>query len=297
MFLRRILEAVKDVKKAIQEHTKSVHAAEEGERDKKPCSEVVHRIIAFDDKTVSDVRADSDRQHSTQNSIKLATWCAVVAAIIYASIAAYQGCEMRRATRATEKAAIAAKNSANISKQTMHVDQRPWMNVIVGQTPLQDGSPIVMQVRIINSGKTPAFNVQGLVIINLLKETEEPDFNYAPGIHPKYSINAGTAIPNVPNDLSWPVLPKRVPENKPIKPILTTKAIRDGIQSGNLYIVVHGRITYDDIFGVGHWIKFCNYAHNAVRLPASKATADTCGPYNDVDKNEEKQENDAKEPN
>jgi len=201
----------------------------------------------------------------------------------YTAVAFYQAYEMRKATRAATDSAKAARDSADAAKQAMHVDQRAWMNVFVGQAALEDGSLIKIPVRIINSGKTPAYNVQGVAVINLLKEKDQPDFNYRSG-HPRYSINTGTAVPNFPNDLSWPVLPKYVPPDKPLSPIVTTSAIRKGIQNGSLYIVVHARITYDDVFGTHHWINFCSYAHNAAGLP-EKATADTCGPYNDVDKN------------
>jgi hypothetical protein len=136
----------------------------------------------------------------------------------------------------------------------------------------------------VNTGKTPAYKLQGVVVVNLLKKTEQPDFNYEAGVHPRYSVDGGTAIPNSPNDFTWPILPAFVPQGQPIIPIVVNDSIKKGMQNGNLYIVVYGRITYDDVFGVGHWLQFCSYAHNAAGVP-EQATADACGPYNDVDKN------------
>lgn len=195
-----------------------------------------------------------------------------------------QWCEMHTGGNDTHTLAVTAGTQADVANQTMQIDQRPWMNVVFGQAGLKDGSPIVMPVRIINSGKTPAYNVQGIVVVNLLSGNDQPDFNYGSGIHPKYSINTGIAIPNFPNDLQWAILPKYVARDKPINPIVATSAIRKGIEDGRLYIAVYGRITYADTFGTDHWINFCSYAHNAVGV-SDKATADTCGPYNDVDKN------------
>jgi len=185
---------------------------------------------------------------------------------------------------ANKRAADAARDSSDVAAKTMHIDQRAWMNVVVGQAVLQDGSPIKMPLRIVNTGKTPAYNLHGVVVINLLKESEQPDFNFGAGVHPRYSVDGGTAIPNSPTDFAWPILPKFVPKDKPIIPIIANDAIKSGMQNGSLYIVVYARITYDDVFGISHWLQFCSYAHNAVGAP-EKATADTCGPYNDVDKN------------
>ena len=158
------------------------------------------------------------------------------------------------------------------------------MNVTVGKTTMIDGKPIEMPIRIVNSGKTPAYDLDGLLTVNLLKDGEQPVFVYKNGTHPGYHFNGKTYSPNSPTDFSWAVLPIFVPKTDPINPILATSAIRRGMQDGSLYIVVNGKITYKDAFGVDHWIKFCAYSHTAAAVPM-KVTADSCGPYNDVDKN------------
>jgi hypothetical protein len=186
---------------------------------------------------------------------------------------------------AAKTLALAAGTQADVANQTMQVDQRPWMNITVGRAAMIDGRPISIPARIVNSGKTPAFNVQGFAVVNLLSGNAQPDFNYGSGVHPKYSFGTGTAIPNVANDQQLPVLPTYVPRSKPINPILATSEIRAGIQDGTLYIAVYGRITYADIFGTDHWINFCSYTQRDGAAISEKATADTCGPYNDVDKN------------
>jgi hypothetical protein len=145
--------------------------------------------------------------------------------------------------RANKRAADAARDSAEIATKTMHIDQRAWMNVVIGKVVPQDGSPIKMPVRIVNTGKTPAYKLHGVLVINLLKEGEQPDFNYGAGVHPRYSVDGGTAIPNSPNDFAWPILPKFVPKDKPIVPIIANDAINRGMRNGDLYIVVYGKVT------------------------------------------------------
>jgi hypothetical protein len=183
----------------------------------------------------------------------------------------------------TKKAADAAKQSADTARASLHLDQRAWIGVVVGRGELVNQKPITMPIRIINTGRTPALHVHATIVVNLLTEDEEPDFAYVPG-HPKYDIEGNTILPNLPQDVAFAALPKYVDSTKPLNQILVTDAVRQGIQNGKLYTVVHGEIFYDDIFGIPHWIRFCNYAHNVVGF-RQKSVANTCGSYNDVDKN------------
>jgi hypothetical protein len=187
------------------------------------------------------------------------------------------------AAHAAQNAATAARDTADVARQTMHIDQRAWIGVVVGQGAMNNQQPIRMPIRLTNTGKTPALKVQGTIVVNLLRRDEEPDFSYVTG-HPRYGIEGHTVLPNLPQDLAFAVLPKDADPTAPLNPILVTDAIRQGMENGALYTVVHGEITYEDIFGIAHWIKFCNYAHNIVGFPQI-SVANTCGAYNDVDKN------------
>jgi hypothetical protein len=166
----------------------------------------------------------------------------------------------------------------------MQIDQRPWVSLTVGTAVITEGTPIKTPIHLINSGKTPAYNVNGLVVLNMLKFGEKPDFNYKKGVHPKFKFEIRALIPNLPNDLQWAVMPKHAPENEPITPILGTNEIRQGIGDGSLYFVTYGRITYSDTFGAAHWINFCEISHNEPAVPL-KPAAENCSRYNDVDKN------------
>lgn len=111
--LRRHLDAIRtsleELRDAIQEHSKGV-ASEQQNRQ-------VNAVIAYEG-TAAEARNDANRQYSIQRSIRNWTRGAVFAASIYAAIAAYQACQMRKATQATEIAAAAAKKSADLAWRT-----------------------------------------------------------------------------------------------------------------------------------------------------------------------------------
>jgi hypothetical protein len=71
-----------------------------------------------------------------------------------------------------------------------------------------------------------------------------------------------------------------LPATDALAPVLVNRGVREGINNGNLYIVVHGNITYEDAFGV-HWLNFCSASINA---PPTGTEAEACVSYNDVDK-------------
>jgi hypothetical protein len=163
MLMKRLLEAIKGVVQAIQKNTESIHAAEERERQKKPAGEATHRIIAFDDKTVRDAKEENDRQYRTQTSIKTATWLAVIAACIYATIAAWQGWEMRKAAMATQDAAVAAQKAADTAANQLELAERPWVDANISlDGPFTfniNGASIPLKITLRNTGHSPALTV------------------------------------------------------------------------------------------------------------------------------------------
>jgi len=192
--------------------------------------------------------------------------------------------EMRSTTKAAQDSAEAAKNAASIARSTMQIDQRAWLKVIVGRGPLDIGQPVKMPIRIVNTGKTPAVNMHGNIVVNLLEENEKPDFSYGHG-HPAYEISVKTLLPDSPQDLNdFAALPKYIPSDKPLSRIIVNSQSKKAIEIGTSYLIVHGEILYDDVFGTNHWIRFCHYAHNVVGF-RERSVANVCGPYNDTDKN------------
>src|SRR5437879_5089109 len=44
-----------------------------------------------------------------------------------------------------KKSADAAKSAADTAKDTMHIDQRAWIGVVIGRSPLNNDQPLTMQ--------------------------------------------------------------------------------------------------------------------------------------------------------
>ena len=270
MLVKRLLEAIKGVIQAIQKNTESIHAAEERERQKKPGGETVHRIIAFDDKTVRDAKKESDRQYRTQNSIKRATWGAVTAACIYAGIAAWQGWEMRKAT-------IAATNAANTAHDALILDQRAWVGVQGTESEeFSVANGFIVTVVFSNSGKTPAHSVQSSagyktspvpVSGPTKKEIAALEFRPAQSIAPqsKYNMTLGKIA------IGEGATPRQM------EGVRNLLAQFPDIQKGNLVLYYYGILRYDDIFNMTHETQFCIYLAD----PKTKRVG-VCDAFNDL---------------
>src|SRR5437016_5849465 len=92
MRVRRDLAAIRtrieELRDAIQEHSKTIHAAQEAQQHSSRSREPMPVIVAYDKQTARQAQAENDRQYGTQNAIKNWTKAAVIAASIYAFIAA-----------------------------------------------------------------------------------------------------------------------------------------------------------------------------------------------------------------
>jgi hypothetical protein len=185
----------------------------------------------------------------------------------------------------TRKAANAAKNSADTQAKTMRLDERSWMNIVVGKGTMIDNNPLVVPIAVVNTGKTPALDVSGKMVVNLLNNNDDPDLTYRVG-HPGYSVDVKALAPNNPQQLQYAALPKYVTDYKFRKPIIVNPTLRKEISDGSLYIVVHARITYNDIFGKAHWLTYCSRSQNVTPgVKTHNAGSDICGDYNNIDRN------------
>src|ERR1017187_2052528 len=196
---------------------------------------------------------------------------------VYAYIAILQWSEMKRAT-------TAATGTAKTAIQTMHLNERAWIAVYVEKAKMTDNAPLEMPVTIVNEGKTNALNVQGNIVVNVLPFTEEPDFVYRSG-HPSYAFDAKVLPPKQPQPLNWAAAPKYLSPTAPWKVIVVNPKLRGQISRGVLYIVVHGRLSYEDIFGVPHWLQFCTHAQTGGPGVNAQSAGQECGKYYDVDRN------------
>jgi hypothetical protein len=151
----KFLAWIRKVHYALHKCAESIRRSEERKRNEEmPVNEPteVRAVVSFDNKTVRDAETEHEEDRRIQRSIKNAAWCAFVAASIYALIAAYQGCEMRRATVATEKAAEAAKQQVDLAQLTIEGTNAASIRL----NDIEGAQPDFPYLRIANVGKVAA---------------------------------------------------------------------------------------------------------------------------------------------
>ena len=255
---------LREVKRAIQEHSKSVHITEEAEKQEnrppdKP--KEIHAVVAFDDETVRDTKAQSERTHATQESIKNATWAALVAVSIYALITALMWCQMIKQNRI-------AREALQQSTESFRIDERAWIEIEPIKGTLfflrteKVGAAFQYPIYMRNFGKTVARNVQlranrngsqgsitmgdnaealkweqdKLLLGKVPTASDIPINNPAPKV---LAPNTSSAVPLILNGQE----PQYFPKDQWVS-----------------YLI--GRIDYTDAFGVDHWMKFCFFVAN-----------------------------------
>jgi hypothetical protein len=64
---------------------------------------------------------------------------------------------------------------------------------------------------------------------------------------------------------------------------LLSKEELTSLKAGDTYVAAHGKVTYDDVYGVPHWSQICSWTPYA----RGGYNALSCTKYNTVDKNDE----------
>lgn len=188
---------------------------------------------------------------------------------------------------ANKQAANAATSAAKTAAAALHFDQRAW--IVVGRKTFQwkPNERMIFPGFIVNTGKTPAKHSHSMIRAVFLSKDDIPEFDYSPGTgHPLVVSEDQLMYPNADNPL-----PIQIPVYK--KGTMTHEVVLNNRQndlamaSGDAYILIYGETTYEDVFGVHHWLHNCDiFPSNNILFPfLSKATA-TCVAYNDIDKNE-----------
>jgi hypothetical protein len=180
----------------------------------------------------------------------------------------------------------ATQDSAKAIQRQMRVDQRAWLKIEMAsmRNNYIEGQPIEIPMRMINTGKTPALNVYAKIMVEVIHNGESPRFlslsyrDYRPGI--VFSI--GLMYPGIPE--SFPATLKRriAPGNDIPEPV--SREMYEELHSGITYWAVHGMATYNDIFGIAHWVKFCGWITDFPSTPGTY-TAGKCSEYNKADDN------------
>jgi hypothetical protein len=154
-----------------------------------------------------------------------------------------------------KRSADAATNSLGVSRRAMQLDQRAWINISMpGKPMIQEQSPIMFSVRLLNTGKTIAKNVEANFAVSRLKKGDAPEFIYVPHSgHNFIRARTRTISPNFPMDFNVALMNTA----KDAGEVILDKATHEAFRNGEFTLLIHGKVTYDDIFGVHHWMTFC----------------------------------------
>jgi hypothetical protein len=135
----------------------------------------------------------------------------------------------------------------------------------------------------------PAFDVTGKIVVNVLPVNEDPDLKLTNQLHPGYNVSTKELPPHDTQSPYFAAFPKYIKQGEISTPIITTPKMREQLKKGTLYIVVHARVTYEDVFGVEHWLQHCSHGLGSESWPgvrlSSVGPTGICGQYNDTDKN------------
>ena len=174
--------------------------------------------------------------------------------------------------------ADATKQNANLTRKNAHFDQRAWLAFSFGKYTYTSGQPLLTVYKVTDTGRTPARNVNGVVVTHFMKSGEKPTFTYDHWT----SADLGTMLPGIPQNAASYLLPSGAPKGAHVDPLKLSRDMALQLKSGTGYIIVYGKIDYDSVFGAHHWVTFCQGSG-----PSEFTHPQECVDYNQVDDNEE----------
>jgi hypothetical protein len=214
---------------------------------------------------------------AVQVLLLLATAGAFGAAYWYARIADIQKNTMISQTPKIAKSADAAESAAKTASLTTRLDERAWLTIKYLPIPMSVGSRVSVPLTFENTGKTAAKNLVGVIAVSIIDADAVPDFTYVRGY---YSWNSGYLSQGTQDTMSWNAL-----DRKTRKDIILTGPENDAVRSGTRVITINGKIDYDDIFGIHHWVTFCQQSAAPVNGMRIKGTKE-CSAYDQIDSNQ-----------
>jgi hypothetical protein len=232
------------MKKRNAEPTKDqVHA---DQRDKHGDKESTKRHVYIEPGAQIDLVEDLKNEYKTANTDsntrndKQLFWAKVSAGLIfvYAGLTFWQGCS-------TQRAADAAKHSAETTREAMILDQRPWVYADNVELPLEPqlNVPFFFHTWMSNAGKTPATDV---LITEQTKwwnsEPDFPDFSNMPEPTPAQLVMPGI---DKYEANSTPVMMDKFPYI----------GAYEQTRESRLYLLM--KISYCDGFGNRYWTTMC----------------------------------------
>jgi hypothetical protein len=178
----------------------------------------------------------------------------------------------------------------------LRIDERAWLAVKF--TPFYGpavNSKVLAPILTMNTGKTVAKDVEGWIFFRPVPIATTIDLGEYKRVEPS-SLPSGEPIPAWTTFKTGVIFPNdQLPT--PQVAIAKTPAGRDTPEAfiwdqpsqdqwlrGDIYLAVHGKITYKDAAGKPHWTTFCNvFMASNTGKNISKDASDACIRYNTVD--------------
>ena len=256
----RILRTALRVLRMIREDTRAISNQQEGREQQQNIQPIwLNPILAAHRQSEANRTANEDRQYRVQNSLRWASWLAVIAAVIYAGIT-------HRTLQETKRQANTTQNQLAASIESFRTDERAWLEIEPGPSVRERpadkifGASFKYELFLKNVGKTAAYEISSRALRNPILAVL--DF----GDHADYVQRAQTRLtepnqfPGTTPQEEIVLLSKRVPNTlgpgiKSIAPL----ELFGAEPRNNGYNFLIGRVDYTDAFSVKHWLTFCFY--------------------------------------
>jgi len=290
-FLKRIQSCLltlrawtRKIHDALPNHAESEHGADEGERDEEFPPDRVRAVVSFDDETIRTTQAEAERQYTTQNSLKNATWAAFVAVSIYALITTLMWCQMIKQTRI-------ASAALRQSTESFRVDERAWIEIEPIKGTLfyprteKIGAAFQYPIYIRNVGKTVARDIQlratrGATQASIAMGDSAEALNWE---QDKLLLGKVPTASDIP--INNPVPKVLAPNTSSAVPLILNGQEPQIFPKVEIVSYLIGRVDYTDAFGINHWMKFCFFVANP------RGELWNCKEGNDEDRNSENSPN------
>jgi hypothetical protein len=165
----------------------------------------------------------------------------------------------------------------------MQIDERAWLRPELPNNFSFLGPTIPAVMRLSNIGKTAATRVTGSVVATTFDKGERPNLDSYIGRHGHNKIYAGAVYPSdkLP-DINLEIVKYSDRANEQPTPVVPDADFVKRFNGKQVYILVFGKVDYCDVFGVKHWLRFCNGSGEALDVDSIKE----CINYNRPDNND-----------
>lgn len=210
----------------------------------------------------------------------------------------YQTVAQAEAAAASQKAANAAKSTADTAVNQLELAERPWIKYEshfepVAGKPEQSSFSLGIDkipnipIRFINVGKGPASDCRVAAFVELVNADRAPSLDRVDSKfgYPHSFMMCGTIFPTDHADMQvqrtkWKDIKEKTVIGDPLR-------AEEGslLSSGKIYVAIYGIASYKDSIGIDHWTRFCDWVPSG----GLAYNAGPCVTYNKSDDNRPKQ--------